>query len=269
MCTGALVLLVFSRFGDASVHRRVGFDGVFGFRSWFCAQARWFWMHFNTFVPLFFVPRSHFVHRRVGFTCFCYFLWAPNCFLWRLLPTPLKLVFCRPLFVYINMCFLMCKTTFQGLAPTGGLLGPMWVRCDAKARPFGSDFVHRRVGFNCFLRFWATFVHRRMSFMGVLAFWSCFYAQMGGFSLFFCVLEQLLCTGAWVLIKRVLAFPSWFCAQARWFWTFVNLCLHIWLSGKLFLCTGAWVLTVFTNYCEPRVRFCSPFPQSPPKQNKT
>ena len=57
--------------------------------------------------------------------------------------------------------FLAYKSTFQGLAPTVGLLG---VRCDAKVRAFGATFVHRRVGF-----------------MGVLAFWSRFCVQARGF----------------------------------------------------------------------------------------
>ena len=44
--------------------------------------------------------------------------------------------------------FLVSKSTFQGLAPTVGLLGgPLCFRCDANVRSFGADFVHSLVGF--------------------------------------------------------------------------------------------------------------------------
>ena len=59
--------------------------------------------------------------------------------------------------------FLVYKSTFQGLAPTVGLLG---LRCDAKVRPFGADSVHRRMGFKGMFMFWSYFCGQARGFYG-------------------------------------------------------------------------------------------------------
>ena len=110
----------------------------------------------------------------------------------------------------VNMCVCVCFSVQIDVSGPGSYRGLLEVGCDANGRPFGADFVYRRIGFNCVFAFCAQ------------ARW--FYGCSR-------VLELLLCTAAWVLIvflrfgvtfvyrrvgfKGVLAFRSGFCARAR------------------------------------------------------